>query len=142
MAFSAVARSARTGVVAPASRRPALPLRPAVAPKRRTVVSKAAASGDDFDALLNSIAEKFEKTENKPVVIGYVAAGVSAFVFAEWLIHLPALDILLGFPIQVLGVIMAPVLAVRYLLNGKDVTADINDTITDISKKLPGLEKK
>lgn len=36
---------------------------------------------------------QFEKTDNKPVVIGYVAAAAFAFFTAEWLIHLPALDI-------------------------------------------------
>jgi hypothetical protein len=36
---------------------------------------------------------QFEKTENKPVVIGYVAAALFAFFTAEWLIHLPALDV-------------------------------------------------
>jgi hypothetical protein len=41
-----------------------------------------------FDALL-----QFEKTENKPVVIGYVAAAIFAFFTAEWLIHLPGLNI-------------------------------------------------
>jgi hypothetical protein len=35
---------------------------------------------------------QFEKTENKPVVIGYVAAAAFAFITAEWLIHLPVLD--------------------------------------------------
>ena len=36
---------------------------------------------------------QFEKAENKPVVIGYVAAAIFAFFTAEWLIHLPALDV-------------------------------------------------
>jgi hypothetical protein len=36
---------------------------------------------------------QFEKAENKPVVIGYVAAAAFAFFTAEWLIHLPALDV-------------------------------------------------
>jgi type IV secretory pathway TrbD component len=36
---------------------------------------------------------QFEKAENKPVVIGWVSAAVAAFFVAEWLIHLPALDV-------------------------------------------------
>jgi hypothetical protein len=36
---------------------------------------------------------QFEKAENKPVVIGWVSAAVAAFFIAEWLIHLPALDV-------------------------------------------------
>ena len=38
-------------------------------------------------------ALQFEKVENKPVVVGYIAAAVSALIVAEWLVHLPALDI-------------------------------------------------
>jgi hypothetical protein len=36
---------------------------------------------------------QFEKAENKPVVVGWVAAALAAFFVAEWLIHLPALDV-------------------------------------------------
>eukprot|EP00955_Chlamydomonas_euryale_P062938 358513-Chlamydomonas_euryale.AAC.9 len=36
---------------------------------------------------------QFEKVENKPVAVAYVAAAVGALFFTEWLIHLPALDI-------------------------------------------------
>lgn len=43
--------------------------------------------------LFVSLVKQFEKTENKPVVIGYAAAAIFAFFTAEWLIHLPALDI-------------------------------------------------
>lgn len=37
---------------------------------------------------------------------------------------------------------MAPVLAVRYLVDGKDLVTDVVDTVTDLSKRLPGLESK
>lgn len=36
---------------------------------------------------------QFEKVENKPVVIAYIIAAFAAFFTTEWLIHLPALDI-------------------------------------------------
>ena len=36
---------------------------------------------------------QFEKVENKPVVVGYIAGAAAAIIIAEWLIHLPALDI-------------------------------------------------
>lgn len=39
------------------------------------------------------VLPQFEKAENKPVVIGWAAAAVFAFFTAEWLIHLPALDV-------------------------------------------------
>jgi hypothetical protein len=38
--------------------------------------------------------------------------------------------------------VLSPVLAVRYIVDKKDATADIVDTVTDISKKLPGLDNK
>lgn len=39
---------------------------------------------------------QFEKVENKPVVIGYLSAAVVSVFFAEWLIHLPLLDVVSG----------------------------------------------
>ncbi|CAD7695586.1 unnamed protein product [Ostreobium quekettii] len=51
-----------------------------------------AEEGGDFDALLMKLSDKFEKVENKPVVIGYGVGALVAFFFVEWLIHLPILD--------------------------------------------------
>ena len=42
---------------------------------------------------LSSICLQFEKTEKKPAVIGWTAAAVGAFFLAEWLIHLPLLNV-------------------------------------------------
>lgn len=39
---------------------------------------------------------QFEKSENKPAIIGYSAAALGAFFTAEWLIHLPLLDFVSG----------------------------------------------
>ena len=41
------------------------------------------------------------------------------------LIHLPALDILLGFPVQLLGLLALPYLGIRYLVDNKDVGQDL-----------------
>lgn len=35
---------------------------------------------------------QWEKSENKPIVVGYVAAALFAFYISEWLIHLPGLN--------------------------------------------------
>lgn len=35
---------------------------------------------------------QFEKSDNKGAIIGYGAAGLIAFFFSEWLIHLPLLN--------------------------------------------------
>ena len=48
-----------------------------------------------------------------------------ALFTAEWLIHLPLLDFLLGFPVQLLGLFMLPYLGLRYLVDGGDVNKDV-----------------
>lgn len=120
--------------------------RPAVGAKRPQVpprhVVRASSSGGDFDELLNSLANKFEKAENKPVIIAWISAAAFAFFISEWLIHLPALNVLLGFPIQLLGLLMLPYLGIRYLVDGGDVAKDVETYTSTITKKLPGLEKK
>ena len=41
----------------------------------------------------------------------------------------PLVPQLLGFPIQLLGVLVSPILAVRYLVDKKDIYADLTDTV-------------
>jgi hypothetical protein len=72
---------------------------------------------------------QFEKSNNKPVVVGYSIAALAAFFTAEWLIHLPGLDILLGFPVQLVGVLVLPYLAVKYLVNGDDILTDTGKAV-------------
>lgn len=72
---------------------------------------------------------QFEKSNNKPVVVGYTVAAVAAFFTAEWLIHLPGLDILLGFPVQLVGVLILPYLGVKYLVNGDDILTDTGKVV-------------
>ena len=36
---------------------------------------------------------QFEKADNKAAIIGWSAAGLGAFFFTEWLIHLPGLNL-------------------------------------------------
>lgn len=124
---------------------------------------------------------QFEKADNKPALLGWGVAGLSVFFFAEWLIHLPGLNFvrsgglvdhqmiyphsppqLLGFPIQLLGLVMLPYLVVRYYVDGADLAKDAGDAVvcgvhlwectavtshlctpqTSVTSKLPGLEKK
>jgi len=99
------------------------------------------AQEEDFDAILNGLAEKFEKSDNKPAIIGYsVGAGFALFA-AEWLIHKPLLDVLLGFPIQLLGLLVLPYLGVRYFVEEKSATEDAKQAVTTVVKQLPGLGK-
>lgn len=112
-----------------------------VVPVPRPRVRVAAAAADDFDSLLMKVADKWEKADNKPVVVGYIAAGVAALWFSEWLIHLPGLNILLGFPIQLVGLLALPVLGLRYFVDGKDYSKDLSDVTDNVVSKLPGLKK-
>ncbi|KAK9824525.1 hypothetical protein WJX72_011092 [[Myrmecia] bisecta] len=135
------------GPTHPVLRRPMQTVRPfatrQTANKRGFRVVPQATNTDkelDFDAILESIADKFENSENKTAIVGYGAAALGAFVFAEWLIHLPGLNILLGFPIQLLGLLTAPVLVVKYVLDGEDFTKDAQAISDKVVKKLPGLK--
>lgn len=95
----------------------------------------------DFDAILAKVADKFEQAENKPVVIGYSVAAVATVFFAEYIIHLPLFNVLLGFPIQLLGLAMVPVLGIRYVIEEKDAGKDAKDAVDKVIAQLPGLGK-
>ena len=47
---------------------------------------------------------------------------------------------LLGFPVQLLGLLALPYLGLRYLVDGGDVTKDVETYTNAIVKKLPGGE--
>jgi hypothetical protein len=104
---------------------------------KRTLKVQAA---KDFDTLLMDVANQFEKADNKVAIAGWVAAAFSAITIAEWLIHLPALDVLLGFPIQFIGLIATANLALRYYVDkeGEPLT-DVEQLVRKVSSKLPGL---
>lgn len=72
----------------------------------------------------NAFVPQFEASEKKGVITAYAIGGILAFLFSEYLIHIPVFDVLLGFPIQLLGLIMTPYLGVRYLVDKKDFVED------------------
>lgn len=111
------------------------------APARRSGVI-VRAEADDLDSMLIAWADKWEAAENKPIVVAYLSGAVIALFVGEWLIHLPALNILLGFPIQLLGLVMLPYLGVRWFVDGKKASADIGDATGYVVSKLPGLKKE
>lgn len=108
----------------------------------RTVVVNNKAEEVDFDALLIKVADEFDKLDNKPVVIGYGVAALLSLFFVEWLIHLPGLNFLIGFPVQLLGVLIAPYLAIRYGLDKEDWYGDIEGFLKRLAELLPGLKKE
>ena len=103
---------------------------------------------------------QFESADNKPVVITYGVAALLALLFTEWFIHLPALDVvrqptsqwvsqlthsmfvqLLGFPIQLVGVLITPLLILRYTVDKEDWYADVEGVLEKVTSSLPGLKK-
>lgn len=109
---------------------------------RRTgsaLIARAESGGsDDFDSLLAKLSDKFDKLEDKPTAIGIGVGALVAFFIVEWLIHLPILDILLGFPAQLLGVLMGPYLLVRYLVDKEDISQDVEAVVSKVVGVLPG----
>ena len=67
----------------------------------------------DFDQLLLDVANKFENSSNKGAIVGYSAAAFGAITVAEWFMHLPLFNVLLGFPIQFLGLLTATNLGMK-----------------------------
>lgn len=95
----------------------------------------------DFDEVLQGLSDKFDKSDNKPVVIGYSVGAVIAFIVLERIINAPVLNIILGWPLQTLGLLLTPYLAVRYLNDGEDWYADATDVADKVTQQLPGLKK-
>jgi hypothetical protein len=109
----------------------------------RRVSAAASSKPADFDEFLMMVAEKFEKVDNKPVVVGYLVAAFFAITTAEWFIHLPLFNILLGFPIQFIGLVVTPYLALRYFVNKEaEPLEDAEFLVAKYTKELPGLGKK
>ncbi len=98
--------------------------------------------GGDFDALLLDVSNRFEAAENKAAIVGWTAGAAFAIITAEWFIHLPLLDALLGFPIQFLGLVTAVSLGLRYYVEGRGSAAgDLADVVGRVAAQLPGLGK-
>eukprot|EP00798_Chlamydomonas_sp_ICE-L_P010369 gene10369-8308_t len=123
-------------------------------------------AADSDDDAVTRILSKFEASDKKAVVAGYAIGGLAAIFLLEWVMHLPLLNasnltpillkvtslyaavqrsliFVLSFsPVQLVGLIMLPVLVTRYALDGKDLEKDIESSLGDITKKLPGLSKE
>ncbi|CAL8467120.1 g6656 [Coccomyxa elongata] len=104
------------------------------------LITRAETKDVDFDAILSGLADKFEKSNNKAAIVGWTAAGVGAFFVTEWLLHLPLLDVLLGFPVQLIGVAALPYFYVKYVIEGDSLVDDVGAAAKKVTKELPGLE--
>ena len=126
---------------AAAATRPQAPLRaprPARARPTRSVVARA----KDFDSILADFASEFEKypQDKKVAVAGWGAAALGAFVFAEKIMHTVVFDFLIGGPVQMLGLLALPGIALKFI-DGKDLAGEAGDYVNSIAKRLPGLDK-
>ena len=101
------------------------------------------AASKDFDAVLAEWAEKFERmpSDKKVPVVGYSVGAVAAFLFIEKILHTPGLDVLLGGPVQVVGILALPSIVTRYALDKKDWMQDAGEYVDNITSRLPGLKK-
>jgi hypothetical protein len=80
------------------------------------------------------------QAENKVAIVGWGIAAFSAVVVAEWFIHLPLFDYLLGFPLQLLGLVAAIDLGIKYYLDKEsDAMTDFEALVGKVTKRLPGL---
>jgi len=96
----------------------------------------------DFDKILADIGDKFETSDNKAAIVAYSAAAIAAVWFSEWLIHLPLLNVLLGFPIQLLGLSLLPYFGVKYFVEKDgEIISDAGKAFKKVAKQLPGLDK-
>ena len=118
------------------------PRRAAAAPLPRRSAPAPPLAGKDLDTILADFAKDFEAypSDKKVAVAGWAAAGLGAFVFAEKLMHTVVLDVLLGFPIQMVGLLALPGLAMK-VLDGKDLVEEGGAYLSAIAKRLPGLDK-
>lgn len=67
-------------------------------------------------------------------------AAAGALALGEWVIHLPVLDVLIGLPVQLLGLFVMPPLAVRWFVEGRSFEEDVEKQIGKILAAL-GLKK-
>jgi hypothetical protein len=99
-------------------------------------------AGKDFDTILAETANQWEAAPNKVAIAGWMTGAISAIFVAEWLIHLPGLNVLLGFPVQFLGLMTVPYLYIRYYVDKKSSAfQDFEILVEKVSKQLPGLDK-
>lgn len=84
--------------------------------------------------------KRFEDAPNKPVAGAYIAAAAGAILGAEYFMHLPLFNFLIGFPVQLVGLLVTPYLVLRYY-EGEDPVKDVEGVYDYILKKLPGLDK-
>lgn len=95
----------------------------------------------DFDQVLVEFANKFETADNKTAIIGWGIGAISAFIVAEWLMHLPLFNILIGFPVQLLGLAVTPFLVIRYWVEKtSDPISDLEMVVDKVTGQLPGLK--
>jgi hypothetical protein len=109
-----------------------------VAPARSAVQVRAA--NINTEELLIKAQRTWDTVENKPVVVGYSVGLLVGLYFVESLIHLPVLNLVIGFPLELLGVMSAGALALRYTVEGVDPTTDLAKVQATLQDTLPGLK--
>ena len=87
------------------------------------------------------LRSQWDKAEPKPIIAAYGVGLLVGLYFVESFIHLPVLNLVIGFPLELLGVVSAGALALRYLKQGGDIEADVNGIAATLKDTLPGLKQ-
>lgn len=111
-----------------------------VSNERRSLVVRAEKM--DFDQVLAKGAESWEASDKKLAIVGYSAAALVALYVVESLIHLPVLNVLLGFPLELLGMFSAGYIAYEYVKEDGDLVADVASFTNKVTKELPGFKEE
>ena len=75
-------------------------------------------------------------------IIAWTSAAFGVIVISEWFIHLPAFNVLLGFPVQLLGLVCAFNLAYKYYIEKEGTLLGYFEALVErVSEELPGLGK-
>jgi hypothetical protein len=69
---------------------------------------------------------QWEKSDAKAAVVGYSLLVLIVVYLTESLVHLPLLNVLLGVPLELLGLTSAVALAYKYTQEGGDPLDDLS----------------
>jgi len=69
---------------------------------------------------------QWEKSDAKAAVVGYSLLVLFVVYLTESLVHLPLLNVLLGVPLELLGLTSAAALAYKYTQEGGDPIDDLS----------------
>jgi len=83
---------------------------------------------------------QWEASDKKGPIVGYSALAFVGLIFVEKFIHLPLFNVLLGFPLELLGIFSAGYIAYTYVNEDGDFVGDVSKFTGKVTKDLPGFK--